>query len=186
MGSYWTVDDDEFVSGRHLKRGRPRKYDEKTKTKRTESRGRGKMEIIGNQHSPQTPFFRNSQIAFPINQQTPYDQARALMLSSAYSNMIHANMSISPSNPNANMIVPPSVSNANIVVTPSVSNASFAVSQPISNATFSNAYSTIPQNFQGTRQNKDFLNYYNAMIGLRNAANWTVPLLKDPEKFNSK
>ena len=33
MGSYWTVDDDEFVLGRHLKRGRPRKYDKKNKNK---------------------------------------------------------------------------------------------------------------------------------------------------------
>ena len=29
MGSYWTVDDKEFRKGRHLKRGRPRKYEEK-------------------------------------------------------------------------------------------------------------------------------------------------------------
>jgi len=29
MGSYWTVDDREFRKGRHMKRGRPRKYNER-------------------------------------------------------------------------------------------------------------------------------------------------------------
>ena len=75
-----------------------------------------------------------------LNQQTPYDQARALMLSSAYSNMI-----------NANMVFPQSVSNANVNVSQPISNTNLVIPPSISKATFQNAYSNIPQNYQGTR-----------------------------------
>ena len=33
FGSYWTVDDAEFVRRRHLSRGRPRKYEPQNSTK---------------------------------------------------------------------------------------------------------------------------------------------------------
>ena len=33
------------------------------------------------------------------------------------------------------------------------------------------------------RQNQDFMNYYNAMINLRNVANSTMPLLQGQEKL---
>ena len=75
-----------------------------------------------------------------MNQQTSYDQARALMLSSAYSNMIYANMT-----------VPQSASNANVNVSQPISNTNLNVSPSFSKATFQNVYSNIPQNYQGTR-----------------------------------
>ena len=75
-----------------------------------------------------------------LNQQTSYDQARALMLSSAYSNMIHANI-----------IFPQSASNANVNVSQPISNTNLNVSPSFSKATIQNAYSNIPQNYQGTR-----------------------------------
>ena len=75
-----------------------------------------------------------------LNQQTSYDQARALMLSSAYSNMIYANMT-----------VPQSASNANVNVSQPISNTNLNVSPSFSKATFQNAYSNIPQNYQSTR-----------------------------------
>ena len=80
-----------------------------------------------------------------IQEQQSINQARALMLSSAYSNMVHARMNISPSNSNANMIVSPSVSNASMNVSPPFCNTSIA------KATIPNAYSNTPQNFKGTR-----------------------------------
>merc|ERR1719376_122150 len=86
------------------------------------------------------------------------------------------------------MNISPSISNANMIVSPSVSNASMNVSPPFHNtsiakATIPNAYSNTSQNFQGTRQNQDFMNYYNAMINLRNVANSTMPLLQGQEKL---
>merc|ERR1719489_49746 len=112
-GAVWTVDEGEY------QKRRPQKLTQG-------SRGRGKMEIINNQTSPQAPFFINSQVGFPIQEQQSVNQARALMLSSAYSNMIHARMNISPSNSNANMNVSPSVSNANTNVSPPFYNTSIA------------------------------------------------------------
>ena len=73
---------------------------------------------------------------FQIQQQS-INQARAMMLSSAYSNMIHANMNVSQSISNANTIVLPSISNANPI--------------PVSNSTIPNTFSNINQNFQGAR-----------------------------------
>merc|ERR1719376_1663432 len=152
-GAVWTVDEGEY------QKRRPQKLTQG-------SRGRGKMEIINNQTYPQTPVFINSQFGFPIQEQQSINQARALMLSSAYSNMVHARMNISPSVSNANMNVPPSIYNTSIA-----------------KATIPNAYSNTLQNFQGSRQNQDFVNYYNPMINLRNAANSTMPLLQETEKL---
>ena len=38
FGSYWTVDDAEFVRRRHLSRGRPRKYEPQNSTRTNEQR----------------------------------------------------------------------------------------------------------------------------------------------------
>ena len=69
------------------------------------------------------------------------------MLSSAYSNMIHANMNVPHLISNANM-VPQPISNANMIVPPSISDTN-PIS--VSNATFPNPFSNINQNSQGTR-----------------------------------
>jgi len=147
-GAVWTVDEGEY------QKRRPQKL--------TGSRGRGKLEIPNNHSTSQIPFFRNSQMGFPVKEQTSV-QARALMLSSAYSNMLHANM-----------IVPSSPASADI------STSAAAAAFPLANAAFSH----ISRNFQDRRQSQDFVNYYNAMVGLRNAASLTMPLLQAPDKYN--
>ena len=81
-----------------------------------------------------------------------------MMLSSAYSNMIHANITVPPSVSKANKSVSPSVSDASIIVSPSLSDASIDVSPSISevstsvsNATIPNVFSYFPRNFQDAR-----------------------------------
>ena len=51
----------------------------------------------------------------------------------------------------ANMIFPQSASNANVNVSQPISNTNLVIPPSISKATFQNAYSNIPQNYQGTR-----------------------------------
>jgi len=143
-GAVWTVDEGEY------RKRRPQKL--------TGSRGQTKLDVTASQ----IPFFKNHQIGFSIKEQASA-QARALMLSSAYSNMFHTNI-----------VLPPSVSNANMVVPLSITD------NTTSNATFSNR----SNNFHDKSHSKHFVNYYNAMIGLRNAANLTVPILQAPESSN--
>ena len=49
FGSFWTVDDREFLKRRHLSRGRPRKYDPTT----------GKFESLQAANSPPPPSSRS-------------------------------------------------------------------------------------------------------------------------------